>query len=111
MTKEEIYAKLNELGTNEELAEKLKHTTSKEETVALFNEYGLEVTADEFDEVIMPLIEKVSNEKELSEGDLEDVSGGFFGTVAVGVGSFLLKCAGIGVAAWGAKKILDRLTK
>ena len=68
---EEKDLKLEELSKNEEFIERLSKVENVEDAVALFAEFGVEVTEQE----IIDLKDSFSTE-ELNEEDLDDVAGG-----------------------------------
>ena len=74
---------------------------SPEQTLANLSERGIEMSREEFDELCAGIMAGmgISTDGELSEDDLENVSGGFIGTAIVGGA-----CLVIGLAAYSYYK-------
>ena len=72
MNREELTEKLNELMEDQQFAEKLGAAESVEDMVRVLGEYGVTVTPEELD----GMLTAVPAGGELSEEDLENVSGG-----------------------------------
>ena len=79
----EKQAKIAELIENEEFNKKAEGAASTEALVALFAEYGVEVTEEEINDLV------ASAGAELDESSLEDVSGGV-GPAVIGTIAFIL---------------------
>lgn len=75
MTQTELKKKLDELNENEEFVSRMAECESIEEMVSLFGEQGIIVDADEL-ESALKFSAVQSEDGELSEDSLENVSGG-----------------------------------
>ena len=60
---------------NEVITKALTEAQSVDEMIAAFADHGIEITAEELEQVMKDVLAEESGE-ELSEGDLEGVSGG-----------------------------------
>ena len=72
MSREELTEKVNELLENPQFVEALTETKSREDMARVLGEFGVKVTAEELDDILA----SVPASGELSEEDLEAVSGG-----------------------------------
>jgi len=91
MNRQEIAEKVKELMDNEQFTKKLANSENLDEMAALFQEEGIDVTGADLEAASETSV--VSGE--LSETDLEDVSGGIAPIVVAGIivfvgGSLLL---------------------
>lgn len=124
MTHEEhnVQQRIEELFNNEELINKFAEVKTPDELVSLFNENGVEFT-DVSKEQLFDAFQKAKETDELSEDDLENVSGGFWFKVVIkgitlsiggaSAGTVLLTCAGlaaIGLAAYAGYRIIKSKT-
>ena len=124
MTHEEhnVQQRIEELFNNEELINKFAEVKTPDELVSLFNENGVEFT-DVSKEQLFDAFQKAKETDELSEDDLENVSGGFWFKVVIkgitlsiggaSAGTVLLTCAGlaaIGLAAYAGYRIIKSQT-
>ena len=73
MTKTEIEMKMKEIGNQQKFKEEMLQAKTFEEMIEVLKQYGIEVTVEELQTEIMPL---VSDEGELTEESLEQVVGG-----------------------------------
>lgn len=102
MTKAE---QINALFEKPEIQQQISGLTDPEEIRKVLAENGVELTAEEMNEVLLSIGETVANlvpDSELSEDDLENVAGGFAMTISLGAGAavFCAVAGGIiGVAA------------
>ena len=84
---------LNTLFRNEAFAEEAKHVTTVEEMQKLAAKYDVRLTEEEIVEMCRVIAEQLQADGELSETALENVAGGVWGWVVVGVvsvGAFAL---------------------
>ena len=70
MSEEQLNAFMEKLESDSSLLEKLKAAASPEDAIAIAKESGFEITADD-------MIKMTSESEELSDKELESVSGGF----------------------------------
>ena len=92
--------RLNELYSDPEMARKLNAAPTEEDLRLMLAENGVELTAEEMTGVLKELAalaEESMSEEELSEDQLENVSGGFSLTIA----SLAIKTTGVVTAAFG----------
>lgn len=80
----ELKGKLEALASNDAVAEALNAAGSNEEVLKILKDNGLEVTADDMDEVVKAL-QTSAPEGELGENDLENVAGGIGLGTAIGI--------------------------
>lgn len=73
----EMVNKVNEIMATEEFGKKFVDVVGVEEAVALFKEFGVEMTEAEFEEIMA----SIPDEEELDADSLEEVSGGVIGTL------------------------------
>lgn len=85
--------KMNTLFRNEAFVAEVKNVTTVEEMQKLMAKHGAAVSEDEIMEMCRIIAEQMQNDGELSEEALENVAGGVWGWVVVGVvsaGAFAL---------------------
>ena len=83
--------KLTELLGNEEFIEKIKGIDSKEQFLSLLSDNGVYISEEALDQ----FVDKLAEDKELTEEDLQDISGGWAWTVITNGSKILidaLKC-------------------
>jgi len=93
MEKTFVIEKLNELGAIEGFNKSVETANTKEDTVAVLAKYGWEVTIDEFNNEILPVL-AADDKTEFSEEDLDNVAGGLgpiTGTALVLAGIWMAK--------------------
>ena len=86
------------LEADEQLVEKLMQQETSEDVQALLKENGVDLTIEEVNEireVLLKLMDRMS-EGELSEEDLEEVTGGIGVLAAVGIGMAIYSLLGAG---------------
>lgn len=85
---EERFIKLQELLTNEETAKKLLALSAEEASTALAAEYGITFTVEELNDIVRGIQDSVKEAQnvELSENDLDQVSGGGKGSESYNFG-------------------------
>lgn len=106
MTQEEMQKKVNDLMANEVFAQKVSACETCEELAEMFNGEGLAVTAEEM-ETALEQISVANADGEISEGDLEDVSGGCI----ISGTAFLAWCIGYSIYAIGSAVVLRKYCK
>ena len=98
MNENEIKAKVEELAQDTEWMQALSNAETTAEAAALFAQKGVEVTAEQLDQLV-----EMQEQSELDEADLDNVAGGEIVT---------LVCAGIMLAssllAYGSAYALSR---
>ena len=85
MENENLKAKLEEAMRDEAFVAMLGEAVTPEEAQKLFASKGIEFSLEEVKAIAKSLQVKAEN-SELSEDDLEAVSGGYFSTIAIAVG-------------------------
>lgn len=70
----ELVSKLVKLGENTEFVDALQNTDSKDEALAVFKSYGVDLSLEELEK----MIQTGTGNGELSEEALENVAGGRF---------------------------------
>lgn len=99
--------RVNELLMDKTFQEKSLAVTNEEEVQELFAEFGLELTHEEVESILVQLGSMLSEtSEELDEEDLENVSGGAWSIVLTGAAAsaFGIACGvtvGLGVVALG----------
>lgn len=112
--------RVNELLVNKDFQQKSQAITTKEEARKLFAEFGVELTTEEVDSVLLQLGAMLSamQSDELSADDLDDVSGGALeipiaikltGTAAAAFGISCGVVIGLGALALGGYVIYKTL--
>ena len=96
---EKRFEKLHELLTNEETARKLLVLSAEEASNVLMNEYGVNFTVEELNDIMMGIKDSIKETgEELSAEDLEKVSGGGKGSEEYEFGRSVGRAAPIIVA-------------
>ena len=90
-TMQAVKERIEELFDNEELLEKVFTAKTPDELWELFKENGV-IFEDVTKEEVFDAFQKAKNTDELSEEELEDVSGGFW--LKLSVGKFLISIGG-----------------
>ena len=100
MNEMEIKAKAQELAQDTEWMQKLSAAESTEEAAELFAQKGVEVTAQELDQLVAQM-----DNKELNAEDLDNVAGGAF-PILLGVGVMVAAS----VVAYGGAFAMSKFT-
>lgn len=97
---EKRFEKLNELLSNEETAKKLLGLTAEEASAVLTNDYNIDFTAEELNDVMLGILDSIkeSSDCELTADDLDKVAGGGKGSEAYEFGKSAGKAAPVVVA-------------
>lgn len=110
-------ARINELLMDQDFQKKSLEVTSKEGVQDLFKEFGVDLTEEETDDFLIQLGALLSESSdELTEDDLDGVSGGAFSLVLTGAAAsaFGIACGvtiGIGAVAVGGYIIYKKIKK
>lgn len=110
MDKKESLDKLEEICSKEENIRKILQAKTKDDIKPLFEESGIELTDEKFDilkKVYIGIVEKLRN---MSEKELESISGGRWENAKIGTGYGLVIGAPIG-AVMGAVNALDDIVR
>ena len=85
---EERFIKLKELLSNEETAKKLLTLSAEDAAGVLAEEYGVNFTVEELNDIVLGIQDSIKekNSSELSETDLDMVSGGGKGSESYNFG-------------------------
>ena len=70
--------KFNELLNDQAFRDEMNNAATLEDTAKVMQQHGIQVTPEELQEIMA----KMESESELSESELDDVAGGFWGTYA-----------------------------
>jgi predicted ribosomally synthesized peptide with nif11-like leader len=108
MSQDEMQKKIEALVNNAEFAEKLSRCETCDEIAALFGTEGIAVSGEEL-ETAMERISAQNENGEISEDDLEQVSGG--SGLAFLVGCILFSAGDIWLSIYLAKKNLAKNKK
>ncbi len=94
MTEQEKLKKITELLNNDAFNNDVSNCSSQEELRAVFAKYGANLEAEEVSEFVSA-VKQAGSEGEISEDQLEDVTGG-----SITAAALLKACVSAGVKGW-----------
>ena len=109
MGEKQLLDKLEEICSKEENIRKILQAKTKDDIKPLFEEKGIELTDERFEvlkKVYMGIIEKL---KDMSEEELEQISGGAWENAKTGTGYGLSIGAPVGAVVGGAAGLISEL--
>lgn len=101
-----IMRKLDEIENDHAFLEYLLQQDTPEKIQKVFSEKGIALSLDEVKKIVLETLSRLDNENtdEISESDLEDVSGGFAISAAICIACVVASCAGGFAIGWRAAK-------
>lgn len=96
---------------NQEVLSKLKNADSPQEVESILTSSGVNITAEEIEEALEYAFANKEKTDEVSEEDLENVSGGFAFSGAIVALRYLLTTLGDALSDWNTWKNMSRRSR